>query len=380
MAMRYNPILLRASARVESARGTAWQAGIPPNPRWDTNNPYIFAGNQSQYSAGFMQELVTKGKLQLDRAAAIQQVEQARLEFTEDWFGLLTAVRQQFFRVLAGERRVAALAELVDIATNSQTVAQQKRKAGTVAESDVLLLTVELQQARVALENARTQLAGAQRALAATIGVADLVIRDAVGDLAANLPDFDEEFVRGFVANQNAQVLAARREIVKNRILLRRAQVEPFPNLNIGPAIAWGPSSSSSGAPGTQAWLNFQFPIPTWNRNQGNIRAAGAEVREAIASTGALQNELLRQVADVLSRYRVARELAQRIGREILPTAVRTQRLVRSGYDSGETDISPLLQAQRTLTQVNLTYIDALEDAWTSASELAGLLQLERFP
>ena len=49
-------------------------------------------------------------------------------------------------------------------------------------------------------------------------------------------------------------------------------------------------------------------------------------------------------------------------------------------YDIGRTDVSPVLQAQRALTQVNLDYVDALENAWVNAAILAGLLQIDRFP
>jgi outer membrane protein, heavy metal efflux system len=161
---------------------------------------------------------------------------------------------------------------------------------------------------------------------------------------------------------------------------LQRARVEPYPNPYVGPAVAWGPSSSSSNGNGSQLWVNMQMAIPVWNLNQGNIRAADANVRDAMASVGVLQNDLLRQTADTLAAYRIARERARRIGEEILPAAIRTQRLVRSSYDVGQLDVSQLLQAQRALTQVNLDYIDALENAWYSGASLSGLLQLEQFP
>jgi len=89
---------------------------------------------------------------------------------------------------------------------------------------------------------------------------------------------------------------------------------------------------------------------------------------------------LLRQAADTLAAYRAARDRSRYIGEKILPTAERTQRLVRNAYDVGQVDVSPVLQAQRALTNVNLDYIDTLENAWARAAALAGLLQIESFP
>jgi hypothetical protein len=43
-------------------------------------------------------------------------------------------------------------------------------------------------------------------------------------------------------------------------------------------------------------------------------------------------------------------------------------------------DISTLLQAQQTLLETNHDLTDALEEAWTTAAILAGVLQREQFP
>ena len=380
LALRNNPVLARARAQIDSRMGVAIQAGIPPNPRYDSNNPQVFAGNQSQYNVGFMQELPVKGKLRLDRAAALQDVEQARMSYVRQRFELLTAVRQQFYRVLAQERRVEVLEQLVEIAGRSHSAAQQREKAGQVAETDVLLLLTELQQSQIALDNARTSLAGSRRALAATMGIPELEIRDALGDLRANLPEFEEEFLRNFVATRNAAILEAQLQVRQNQILAQRARVEPYPNPYVGPAVAWGPSSASNNGYGSQLWVNLQMNLPVWNLNQGGIRSADANTRDAAASVGVMQNDLLRQAAENLALYRTARDRSRYIGDQILPTAERTQRLVRNAYDVGQVDVSPVLQAQRALTQVNRDYIDTLENAWTSAAALAGLLQIEDFP
>ena len=197
------------------------------------------------------------------------------------------------------------------------------------------------------------------------------------GQLTFGFPDFDEDFLRNFVISQNAQVQIARREIERSQILLRRARVEPYPNMHGGPAYANNLSSS----PGTQQfWFNIQFDVPLWNRNQGNIRSTQADIADSVASLGVLQNDLLRQVEEVLGRYRAARQSEERIRTQVLPTATRAQQLVKDGYQKGILDISTFLQAQRGLSDATLSYIDSLENVWTTAAEIATLLQLERFP
>jgi cobalt-zinc-cadmium efflux system outer membrane protein len=287
------------------------------------------------------------------------------------------AVRQQFYVVLAAQRRNEMLGQIRGIAEASVRAAQAKHDAGEAPLSEVLLLQTDLARTDIALQTAQTTLAAERRQLAAIVGRPDLNIGQVAGQLTFGFPNFDENFLRDFVVSQNAQVQIARREIERNQILLRRARVEPYPNLHGGPAY----SNSVSSAPGTQQfWFNIQFDIPMWNRNQGNIRSTEADVADAIASLGVLQNDLLRQVEEVLGRYRAARISEERIRTQVLPTATRAQQLVKDGYQKGILDISTFLQAQRALSDATLSYIDALEDVWTTAAEIAALLQQERFP
>jgi outer membrane protein, heavy metal efflux system len=377
MTILYNPIMRRALARIDSARGGAQQAALYPNPRWDTNNPWVFAGSGSSVNAGFIQEMPVKGKLRLDKAAANEVVRQKEYGLTQDRFALLMAVRQQFYTVLSAQRRVAVLTDLRGIAAAAVRAAEGRVRATEGTYPEVLLAQTELQRAEISLRNAQTNVDAGRRQLAAIIGRPDLSIEQVAGELAFGFPDFDAEGLRQFVVTQNAQVQIARLDIDRNQILLRRARVEPFPNPTIGPATQI-PLTQSPGA--QQLWLNIYFDIPVWNRNQGNIQAAQANINDAVASLGILQNDLLRQVEDALGRYIAARQSEERIRTQILPTARRAQQLVKNGYQEGLLDISTLLQAQRSLSEASLSYIDSLQDVWLSAAEIAQLLQLERFP
>ncbi|HVC93067.1 MAG TPA: TolC family protein [Pirellulales bacterium] len=376
LAFENNPIFPRAQARIESARAAAWQAGRWVNPRFDTNNPQILAGgpNRNRYSAGAQVD-IPMGKKRLDRAAGYQQARENELSGLSDRYDVLTAVRRNFYAVLAQQRRIEVLRQLVTIATGTRDIAQKRYDNEQAAEIDVLTLSIEVSRAQAALRQAEIVLVAQRRQLAAAVGDADLTIGPLRGDLAGPPPSFDDALVRQFVAESNVDVLNARTEVSRSRTLRRRAEIEPIPNLYTGPAVAWFPS-----AQGTQFWYNFQFNIPVLDRNQGNIQSARAYTRTATAGVEITQNSLISQAADVLSRHRAAVQRARRINQYILPTARRNQGLVEKGYRAGIFGVTPLLQAQRALFEANNDYIDALEDVWSTAADLGNLLQLEQFP
>ena len=376
LALEISPVMRRAQARIEAARGVAWQAGRWANPRWDTNNPEVLGlGRQNLYNAGFQMEVPMAGKKRLERSAAEQLIREATFSAISDRYDVLQTVRQQFFAVVAQERRVEVLGELVQIATGARDTAQRRFELQIVPETDVLLLLMELQQAQVELQQAQTLLVGKRRQFAAAVGAPDLPVGDLQGDLTSPTPRFDDGLVRRFVGSQNADVLNARAEVTRQRILLKRAEIEPYPNVYTGPAAQWGAVQGAN-----QFWYNFQFNIPVWDRNQGNIRAAKANHRDAAANIRVVQNKLLFQAADALGRHRAALEVAERIRQGILPTSEEYRRRVQAGYARGIFSVLQLFQAQRALFEANLRYIDALENVWSTAAELSNLLQLERFP
>jgi outer membrane protein TolC len=73
------------------------------------------------------------------------------------------------------------------------------------------------------------------------------------------------------------------------------------------------------------------------------------------------------------------RPQAETAQKEILPKARESLRLVQLGYERGDPkyDFTALLQAQQTLAQVRLMYVEALGELWKAVSKLSGLLQQE---
>ncbi len=374
LADQYNPILPRDRAQIDSARGTATQAGLWNNPRFDTNNPQVFNGRTTLLNAGFQQEIPVMGKKRLDQAAANENARQTEFTLPQDRLVLFTNIRQQFYQVLADQRRIQVLNEMVEVLRRSYETGEKKRKAGEASQADVLLLRLDLQRAEANLLSTRALLDGDRKQLGALVGIPGLVSGDVVGELSGDYPVFDEEMVKRFVTMQNTQVLIAKAVIEQTKFQLRRAEVEPFPNPYMGPAYQYGLLPGAE-----QFWFNIQFDIPVLNRNQGGIRAARGNVRAAEENLATIQFNLLNQAHNLLSQYQAAREIVRKFEAEILPNTRELLRLAQEGYAKGLTDFATFLQVQRSLVQANSDYVDALINLWTNAVQVAGLLQMEKF-
>jgi cobalt-zinc-cadmium efflux system outer membrane protein len=365
----------QARARIEQQQGLAVQAGLYPNPQQNSGNPNQLGGANSLYSVGIQQEIVRAGKIPLNVAAAEQAVRQANLDLIRQQFDAVTAVRQQFFLLLAIQRRLATLQDLQKIAQQSLDITVKLRQAEQATETDMLLLQIELRRIEASLRSATFTTTAAAQQLAALIGLPDLKIERALGDLSVKLPDFNDPQVRSELLTRSTLIESARAESARNEFLLRRAEAEPTPNLILNSGYQW-----TVNQPHSQALIGTYFNIPIWDRNQGNIRAAGANVRQAMAQLNSVENDLLRQLADALGRYHAAQVTVSVYQQGILPDAQRTYELVQKGLEGGQFDLLRILQSQRSVIEANLDYISALQDRLSAAATIAGLLQLKQFP
>jgi cobalt-zinc-cadmium efflux system outer membrane protein len=262
----------------------------------------------------------------------------------------------------------------MEIVQRSAKAALALEESGDGSRADTLLLEVEQDRAEYMLQNAAALLQAAQRNLAAAMGDPDLVIGHLDGDLTTALPDYPYQLTQAGLLT-NALVQSAQIEIERNQLLLERAVVQPFPNITVAGGYMYQVM-----APHDQAMIQLSFPLPTWNKNQGNIQAAQAGVVKSTYLARKTQVDLTKQLAMATGRFDVARQQAAKFERAILPKARESVRLNQLGFDQGQFDLLRVLQSQRALIENELSYLSSQEARWTTAAEIAGLLQEEQFP
>ena len=123
-------------------------------------------------------------------------------------------------------------------------------------------------------------------------------------------------------------------------------------------------------------------PLPIYNRNQGNILAARADITRTREQVRQVELRLTERLAASYQRYQAAREQREIYEKRILPQARESLRLITFGYERGDPkyDFTALLQAQTTLVQSQLAYVQVLGDVWRAVAEIKGLIQDEPPP
>jgi cobalt-zinc-cadmium efflux system outer membrane protein len=202
-----------------------------------------------------------------------------------------------------------------------------------------------------------------------------MTISEVVGSLDAPLQDYDLEQVRMYVLGIHPELRSAQIGVERAHLVLERAKVQPIPNITIGTGYTHQSQNRSDDFD-----LGFSLPIPVWNKNQGNIFAAQAEVHAAVNNVARVENDLVNRLATAFSAYVAARKRAERYQTAILPKARRTYELSLKAYQGGQFEYLRVLQAQRAVAEANLELVRSLGEMWASASKIAGLMLEDQWP
>lgn len=375
LSLEQNPGLRQSAFEIDVAQGRAVQAGLYPNPTLGLVGEEIGPNGGIHTLPQVSQEIVTAGKLRLARSVAQREVDQAHLALMRQRYVLLTTVRQGYFEVLAIQRRVEVLNDLIGLARQSHETARKLLEAKELAELDVLQFEVELDRLRADLEAARREQAAAWGRLAASMGVPQLPLTRLKGSLEATPPAYKFDEARAYMLEVHPEVRSAQVGVTRAQLALRREQAQAIPNVTLTAGYTRNFNDREN-----QATYQVGIPLPVFNRNQGNIFSAQAEIGRASQEVSRVQNDLISRLWGAYGQYAAAWQRAERYRTDILPKARRAYQLSLNAFQGGRFDYLRVLQAQRAVREADLESIRAQADAWRAASEMAGLLLEEHWP
>lgn len=378
-ALARNPTLAEAAAEVDAARGRARQAGLLPNPTIGytgneiSGGPVIRGGEHGVFAE---QMIPLGGKLRLSRQVFEHEANQAEILVDAQRLRVLTDVRRWFFVALAAQRRVEVRERLTMLATEAVGVSRQLFNTGAADTPDVLESEIEARRAQLSLESAQNERFRTWRQLATIVGDLDLTPQLLDGTIDAPVPELDRDAIVQDIINQSPELKAARVAVERAQTAVKRAQRESFPDL----VVRGGPRYNrelleANGQPvGWEAAVDVGLVVPLFNRNQGGIAEARAELARAEQEVRRLELDLQGRAADAFSQYLTMLRSAEAYRGDVLPRAEQSYQLYLARYRDGAAAYPQVIIAQRTLFQATDEYIDAAQGAWIAALELQGRL------
>jgi cobalt-zinc-cadmium efflux system outer membrane protein len=240
-------------------------------------------------------------------------------------------------------------------------------------------LYAQAEQARVVLAQSEASYRAAWRQLAAAVGRPDLPQSPLAGTADSAAPVFDPDLVLADLLEHHTEVLTARNSLAQahaNMTLQRRV---PIPDLATNQYHQFDNAAQTY-----QFGVQLGVALPLYDRNQGNLRQADAQIARATENTAAVRNDLTGKFAEAFGRYTANRVAAERYRDHILPNLARAYRaLVRRWNvdEPGKVQFNDIVVAQQNLAQALQAYLTALSAQWQAVVDVANIGQLdELFP
>jgi cobalt-zinc-cadmium efflux system outer membrane protein len=364
-----NADLAAARFAIEVARGGLLQAGRLSNPELELRYADDFAFNsegERAGSAGLAQRFPVTARLTREKDVAAKDVEIAAAEVRDFERRLVAEVESAFYAVRAFDERSLVNRELIDSFRRVEETTARRLEAAEVSPAELGLLRIErlrLEQEARRLEREREVAAAS---LTRLLGLPASERLTPVGDLDPGRGPSARASAAGATdIAQRPDVAAARSTIERaeaDRALVR-AQI--WEDWTVG--LGYEDDRSVFDAPigvkrDSFLSLDVKVPIPLWNRQQGRIAAAEAQVGRARRSRDALVLRIDEEIRASEARVRTLRESVDAYASEIFPEATRSRDLFERGYRQGLVGIAELLQAQRQYNESRALYVELVGD------------------
>lgn len=286
------------------------------------------------------------GKLSAAARRALENARAAGLRFRRAQFDLRA-------KVLIAWDDYALNAELIRLEqANAQLlqtavmVAEARNRAGTGGQQELLEARNELDLSRNDIAAMQAQLPAQRAALNALLSR----VPDATIPVPTELPpgkpmnESDAQLL-ALAARQNPELAALAREIAGRRQGVELARLQYYPD------FAVGFSTDLAGITQSLAGM-VSVPLLRYEAINAAIAQAEAELRASEAMRRQAGNDLAAQVVSDITTIRDADRQLDLLQHTILPRARQAVSLVRTAYQTGSASLSDLLDAQRSLIDI----------------------------
>jgi cobalt-zinc-cadmium efflux system outer membrane protein len=369
-----NPTLKQAAAIVRRSAAEAKQAGLYPNPSVGYQGEQIRGGSfgGGEHGAYIAQSIVLGGKLGLRRNIYKQQKKSDEAAAEAQIERVHSDVAQAFYKTLAAQETVVVRRRLLKLTLDAVETVHQLANVGQADSPDILQSEVEAEQAKIDYTNAQRNFLQNFRMLAAVAGQSDLAASLLDGVLDA-IPDIDTDHIVETIIRDSPSVKQAQLEITIAEATLNDAKRESLPDLQLKAGEQYNFETVSvlpTKAAGPQSFASASVNLPIWNHNQGAKQASEADIRRTQQELQRVQLSLRHQAEPLVQTYLSSKFEADRYRTQLIPRAARAYQLYLQKYQSMAIAYPQVLVSQRTLFQLQASYIQALSSAWQNAIAL----------
>ena len=379
MAVKNNPTLAQAEAAVRAAQGRRRQAGIFPNPvigYFGEELAFRALSETSEHGVFVEQTIPLGGKLGKARRVFAREVEQAEVIAQAQRQRVLNSIRVLYYDALGAQRLVELRSNLARLSREAVGITRELYNIGQADRPDQLEIEIDAERAEIDLMRARNDREQVWRLLGAMVGNPELPLARLAGNLEEGITALDQEQILTTLLRDSPEIRVAQVGVERARAVLARAKAQRIPDLFLRGGIGYNYEilDIDNRRTGGEARIEAGLNIPIFNRNQGGVAAAEAELAIAERELQRLQLVLRTRLASSFREYRSAVQTEERYRTQVIPRARQAYQMYLSNFRQMAAAYPQVLIAQRTLFQVEVEYALSLMELRRAGVGLRGFL------
>lgn len=370
IALSDNYTLLAKRFELQSVRAGEITAALRPNPTANYNASNI-GGVPGQFgdidhSVGLQATIETAGKR--ERRIEFSKAATAVTGYELDDLRRLTTlqVKTAFIGVLAGRAKLTLAQENLKNLDEVERLQKLRAVKGEISELELLRIQgqrlgfeSDAADAKLAVRTAKIMLRQvvSQERLAEDF--------DVYGDLQPRSPgslDLSTLHKRALAARPD--ILAADQAADRSRADLRLAEAKAVPDLQ--PQVSYNDTHDN----GQYASVGLSVALPIFDRNQGEIARAKADIERYARLADAARAQVIADVDAAVATCKIARDKYVLIRDKFLGKARTARDRLNSTYRKGESSLLDYLDAERTYRETAKAHIAALSDYLVALAQL----------
>jgi cobalt-zinc-cadmium efflux system outer membrane protein len=315
-------------------------------------------------------QLIEIGGKRHDRQAAARAgTRGARARFYDAKRTLDQGVTKAYVAALLAGYNEQVLAESARFMKREEDIAQSRFSAGDLSDSDLKQIQISAEQFE--LQEAAAHAAAIQARIQVEILMGarqpkgDWTPADTLEQMDAVVPPLPQ----AAAGAARPDVLAAEADLRGGQFNLKLQKAMRIPDPTF--AIQYEHNPVPPGPPPDDTFgIGVSFPLPLWNRNGGNIKAAQAAVEQYELALEKVKAQNASDAANAQVEYREAHDRLQRYQTLIALQSAKSRASVSFAFEKGAASLVDLLEAERTDNTVRMALAQAQSDTASAVADV----------
>jgi cobalt-zinc-cadmium efflux system outer membrane protein len=380
IAFERNWDLLAAKSGIDMAQAQLIVAKEFPNPTAALSTAKIGSHDSSTAlgnglwernydSIAAVSQLIEIGGKRRDRqASAGAGIAGARARFFDARRTLEQGVTKAYVSALLADEKARVLNESARMLRHEAGIAQARLKAGDISDSDEKQIENNADTFELQAKSAEAAAVQARIAVEILLGVRQPKGNWTPADTLAQMVVAPSQLAESNTSGARPDVLAAEADLSQSKFNLKLQKAMRIPDPTFSLLVEHNPPGG--GPPVDTFGIGVSFPLPLWNFNRGEIKAAQATVDKNALALAKAKSQAAADIAVAQAAYNEASERLERYQNQILPKSQKVRESVAFAYEKGGASLVDLLEAERADNDARLATAQAMLDTASAAADL----------